>query len=160
MPARQTVYSTLIDCTPEQLWPWLEEPDKQKQWMKGLLENVSTSEGPTRVGSTFRMTIQEGRRVAEYEGEITNYDLHHRLSVKMWGKALRGVEIYVDHQLQDLGGRTRLDYISSADASGAGFFMKLMLRLYKIFGMAQLKRFMKTLKHLAETEAVQAPVAG
>lgn len=152
----QTVYTTLIDCTPEQLWPWLEEPDKQKQWMEGLLENVSTSEGPTRVGSTFRMTIQEGRRVVEYEGEVTNFDRNRRLSIKFWGEMLRGVEMYVDYQLQDLGGRTRLDYISAADTSGAGFFMKLMLRLYKIFGMAQLKRFMKTLKHLAEAEAAQA----
>ena len=156
----QTVYSTLIDCTPEQLWPWLEEPDKQKQWMKGLLENVSTSEEPTRVGSTFRMTIQEGRRVVEYEGEVTNFDRNRRLSIKFWGEMLRGVEMDVDYQLQDLGGRTRLDYVSSADASGAGFFMKLMIPLYKIFGTAQLKRFMKTLKHLAEAEAAQAPVAG
>ena len=156
----QTVYSTLIDCTPEQLWPWLEEPDKQKQWMKGLLENVSTSEEPTRVGSTFRMTIQEGRRVAEYEGEVTNYDLHRHLGIKFWGEMLRGVEIYVDYQLQDLGDRTRLDYLSTADTSEADFFIKLMMPLYKIFGMAQLKRFMKTLKRLAEAEAAQAPVAG
>ncbi len=152
----QTVYSTLIDCTPEQLWPWLEEPDKQKQWMKGLLEKVSTSEEPTRVGSTFRMTIKEGRRVVEYEGEVTNYDLHHRLSIKFWGEMLRGVEIYVDYQLQDLGDRTRLDYLSTADTSEAGFFIKLMMPLYKIFGLVQLKSFMKTLKHLAEAEAAQA----
>ncbi len=156
----QTVYSTLIDCTPEQLWPWLEEPDKQKQWMKGLLENVSTSEGPTRVGSTFRMTIREGRRVGEYEGEVTNYDLHRRLSIKFWGEMLRGVEIDVDYQLQHLGDRTRLDYLSTADPSGAGFFIKLMMPLYKIFGLVQLKSFMKTLKHLAEAEAAQALVAG
>ena len=155
----QTVYSTLIDCTPEQLWPWLEEPDKQKQWMKGLLENVSTSQEPTRVGSTFRMTIQEGRRVAEYEGEVTNYDLHRHLGIKFWGEMLRGVEIYVDYQLQDLGDRTRLDYLSTADTSEAGFFIKLMMPLYKIFGLMQLKSFMKTLKHLAEAEAAQALVA-
>ena len=154
----QTDYSTLIDCTPEQLWPWLEEPDKQKQWMKGLLENVSTSEAPTRVGSTFRMTIKEGRRVAEYEGEVTNYDRHHRLSIKFWGEMMRGIEIYVDYQLQDLGDRTRLDYLSFADISEAGFFIKLMMPLYNIFGKVQLKSFMKTLKRLAEAEAAQTPV--
>lgn len=154
----QTRYTTLIDCAPEQLWPWLEEPDKQKQWMKGLLDNVSTSEGPARVGSTFRMTIQEGRRVATYEGEITNYDLHRRLSIRVWGEALRGVEIAVEYQLQDLGGRTRLDYISVADMTEAGFFMKLMMPLYKLFSTIQLKQFMKTLKHLAEAEAAQAKV--
>lgn len=152
----QTAYTTLIDCAPEQLWPWLEQPDKQKQWMEGLLDNAPTSEGPPRVGATFRMTIREGRRVAEYDGEITNYAPYRRLSVKMWGEALRGVEISVDYQLQDLGGRTRLDYLSVADMAGAGFFMKLMLPLFKLFSKVQLKRFMKTLKRLAEAEATQA----
>ena len=152
----QTVYTTLIDCPHEQLWPWLEESDKQKQWMKGLLDNVSTSEGSTRVGSTFRMTIREGRRVAAYEGEITNYAPYRRLSVRMWGEALRGVEIAADYQLQDLGGRTRLDYVATADVSGAGVFTKLMLPLFKLFSIVQLKGFMKTLKRLAEAETAQA----
>lgn len=152
----QTIYAALIECTPGQLWPWLEEPDRQKQWMKGLLDHVRTSEKPLGVGSTFRLTIQEGRRAAVYEGEITNYDPHRRLSVKLWGEALRGVEVYTDYQLQDLGGRTRLDYVSRTDASGAGFFTKRLLPLFKVFGAASLRRFMKTLQHLAEAEAAQA----
>ena len=83
----ETTSTTIIDCSPEHLWPWIEEPDKQKQWMKGLLENVDTSDGPTRVGSTFRMTIQEGRRVTEYDGEVTNYDPYRHLGVRFWGAA-------------------------------------------------------------------------
>lgn len=154
----KTVYTTIINCTPAQLWPWIEEPDRQKQWMKGLLENVSTSEGPTRVGSTFRMTIQEGRHVADYEGEITNYDYQRRLGVRFWGKTLKGVELAADYQLQDLGGRTRLDYVATADTAQAGFFMKLMMPLFKLFSAAQLRGFMKTLQHLAEAEAAQPPV--
>ena len=155
----ETTYTVLIDCTPEQLWPWIEEPDKQKQWMKGLLENVDMSDGPTRVGSTFRMTIQEGRRVAEYTGEITNYDPHRRLGVRLWGEALKGIEIIADYKLQNLGVRTRLDYVATADASRAGFFVKLMMPLFKLFSAMQLRGFMKTLKHLAEAEAAQTTVA-
>ena len=155
----ETTYTAIIDCSPEQLWPWIEEPDKQKQWMKGLLENVPTSDGPTRVGSTFRMTIQEGRRVAEYDGEITNYDPHRHLGVRFWGEALKGVEMAADYKLQNLGTRTRLDYVATVDTSGAGFFVRLMMPLFKLFSTMQLKSFMKTLKRLAEAEAAQTTVA-
>ena len=155
----KTTYTTIIDCPPERLWRWIEEPEKQKQWMKGLLENVDTSDGPTRVGSTFRMTIQEGRRVADYDGEITNYDPYRRLGVRFWGAALHGVEMAADYKLQNLGARTRLDYIATADASEAGFFMRLMMPFFKLFGAVQVRRFMKTLKHLAEAEAEQTTAA-
>ncbi len=154
----ETTYTTLIDCPPETLWTWIEEPDKQKQWMKGLLENVDTSDGPTRVGSTFRMTIQEGRRVAEYDGEIINYDPYRRLGVRFWGATLQGVEMTADYRLQNLGTRTRLDYTATADTSNASFFMRLMMPLFKLFSAAQLRGFMKTLKHLAEAEAAQTTV--
>ncbi len=155
----QTRYTVLIDSPPEQLWRWLEEPDRQKQWMKGLLENVSTSEGPTRVGSTFHLTIQEGRRVAEYDGEITNYDPYRHLGVRFWGEALRGIEMSADYKLQNLGLRTRLDYIATTDSSEASPLMKLLLPLFKVFGALQIKSFLKTLKHLAEAERTQPPVA-
>ena len=155
----ETTYTTIIDCTPEQLWSWIEESDKQKQWMKGLLENVPTSDGPTQVGLTFRMTIQEGGRVAEYDGEVTNYDLHRHLGIRLSGAALKGVELTIDYKLQDLGARTRLDYICTADTSRAGFFMRLMMSLFKLFGAMQLRGFMKTLKRLAEAEATQTTVA-
>ena len=154
----ETNYTVIIDCPPEQLWPWLEEPDKQKQWMKGLLDNVPTTDGPTRVGTTFRMTIQEGRRVANYDGEVTNYAPYRHLGIRFWGEALRGVEMAADYKLQNLGARTRLDYRAVADTTGAGFLMRLLLPLYKLFSTMQLRSFMKTLKHLAEAESAQTTV--
>ena len=155
----QTHHTVIIDCPPEQLWRWIEDPERQKQWMKGLLENVSTSEGPPRVGSTFRLTIQEGRRVAEYDGEITNYAPYRHLGVRFWGEALKGIEMSADYKLQNLGLRTRLDYVATTDTSGTTFLMKLLAPLFKVFGAIQLKAFMKTLKHLAEAEATQVPTA-
>ena len=146
-------YTTEINCPPAKLWPWLEEPEKQKQWMKGLLENVPTSEGPTRVGSTFKMKIKEGGRVSEYDGEITGYEKNRHLAVKMWGPAMKGMVVFVDYKLHDVSGRTRLDYVSTVDTSKASPFLKFLMPLFKLFGKMQLKGFMKTLKKLAESDA-------
>jgi uncharacterized protein YndB with AHSA1/START domain len=76
-----------FNCPREVLWRYIEEPAKQKLWMKGLLSNESTSPGRTGVGSTFRMVIQEGRKPATYEGDVTAYDRPRRLEIRFWGAA-------------------------------------------------------------------------
>ena len=63
-----------------------------------------------------------------------------------------------DYKLQNLGSRTRLDYVATADTSGAAFFIKLMVPFFKLFSTIQLKRFMKSLKACAEAEAAPAQV--
>src|SRR5262245_29571123 len=81
MTLMRTCYTGEFGCTPQRLWRFLEEPELQKQWMKGLLDNQQTSEGPPGVGSTFRMKIKEGSRVADYDGKITAYDPPRQLAV-------------------------------------------------------------------------------
>lgn len=148
-------HSAEFDCPPERLWVWLEEPERQKQWMKGLLENEKTSEGPSRVGSTFRMRIQEGRRVADYEGEVTHHDAPRDLGVKFRGGCGgRDMEMRARYRLTDLGdGRTRLDYTAEGELPG---LFKLLAPLARLFGKLQLKGFLKTLQKLVAQETVAA----
>jgi carbon monoxide dehydrogenase subunit G len=143
--------STEIDCPPQKLWPFIEEPEQQKRWMRGVLENTLTSPPPARQGSTFRMKIKEGMRVAEFDGEITAHDPPRRLEVRFWGGSFRpGMAMRADYRLADLGGRTRLDYETSLEMKRLGFFTRLFLPLFKVFGSLQVKSFMKALKRIAE----------
>ena len=147
-------YSMELSCTPDQVWPYLEDPELQKQWMKGLLENQSTSEGPTRVGSTFRMRIKEGSRTADYEGQVTAYEKQRHLGIRMWGGGLpKDTAIVVDYRLADLNGRTRLDYVCQLQGPPPGLFMRLMMPLGAMFARMQLKSFMRKLKSLVELKA-------
>src|SRR5262249_28436126 len=105
----QVQYTTEIACAPEHLWTFIYEPEKQKLWMKGLLENRSTSEGPPRPGSTFHMRIKEGASVGEYDGEVLTYDPPRQLVVRFWGGNFpKGMEMRVDYRLTEQGGKTRL----------------------------------------------------
>jgi carbon monoxide dehydrogenase subunit G len=147
-------YSMELGCTPDQLWPYLEDPQRQKQWMKGLLENTATSEGPQRVGSTFRMRIKEGGKVAEYDGQITGYEKNRYLGIRMWGGALpKEAAMNVDYRLADLNGRTRLDYVCRMEGAKFGWFMRMLMPLFAFFGKMQLKSFMRKLKSLVELKA-------
>lgn len=147
----QIPYTCEIACTPERLWIFLYEPEQQKLWMRGLLENKATSDGPTKVGSTFHMCIKEGRKASDYDGEVTAYDPPRHLGICFWGGSFGPhMKMQVDYRLTDLGGRTRLDYLAGCNTEKLPRFVRLMMPLAKIFGRLQLRGFMKTLKRLAE----------
>jgi len=141
-------HSMEVACSPEHLWLYLEEPEKQKLWMKGVLSNEPAEAGPTRVGSRSIMKIKEGGKVGSYHIEVTRYEPYQRMGVKMWGGSFGDMEAFVDYTLTDLKGRTRLDYLFSAEPKS--FFMKLMGALFQWFSVMQIKSFFKTLKSLAE----------
>jgi carbon monoxide dehydrogenase subunit G len=145
--------TTLFHCSRECLWSYIEEPDKQKQWMKGLISNESTNPGYKGVGSTFRMVIQEGRKQATYDGDVTVHDKPSRLEIRFWGGNFpRGMLMRVDYVLREEAGQTRLDYTCTAEGK-VGFFMRVMFVLMKIFCRAQIRSFFRTLRTLVESPA-------
>ncbi len=140
-----------IQCEPERLWSFIEEPEKQKLWMKGLLENRPLQNGPTEVGSRFHMKIKEGGKVGEYEGIVTAYDPYKHLAIRFWPVNKQKEKSFTcdsSYRLTSLRQKhTRLDYVCSVECGG---FMKVMSFLFGAFMKMQLKSFMKALKSHAE----------
>lgn len=140
-----------VDCPPARLWPFLENPDLQREWMKGLLESHPTSEGFPRVGYSFRMRIEEGGRIREYSGQVTAHEPPHHLGVSLWGGSFQeGMVMRIDYRLTALDGRTRLDYVADLEPGRMGWFLRLLLPFIKLFGKAQLRASMRRLRRLAE----------
>lgn len=143
--------TAVFHCSPEKLWSYIEEPEKQKLWMKGLRSNERILEGTEGVGSRFRMVIQEGRKEAEYEGEVTHRDRPNRLEVRFWGGNFpKTMSMRVDYRLTPLGDDTRLDYTATMESERIGFFLRLLMKLASVFGRMQLRAFLKTLRTLVE----------
>src|SRR5262245_8948261 len=121
------VHTQTFRCPIEVLWRHIEEPELQKKWMKGLLENRPTSEGPAGPGSTFAMKIQEGGRVSEYQGEVTACDPPRQLGIRFWGGGFpNGMVMKVDYRLREEGGQTRLDYAAELEKGRIPFFWRLL----------------------------------
>lgn len=140
-------HSMELDCTPAALWPWIDDPERCKQWLKGMEDVRPVSTGPRREGWKAKVFIREGGRLSEYDETILAYEPNRRFRIKMEGGCLRGGSIVVDYALVDLGGRTRLDY--ECDAQMSGFF-RIFAPLFAIFGRMQLEAFFRKLKELAE----------
>jgi uncharacterized protein YndB with AHSA1/START domain len=149
-------HSDVFHCSLETLFDHIETPEKQKLWMKGLLANDLIS-GTRGLGARFRMVMQEGRKQAEYQGEVTAYEKPSRIEVRIAGGNLpKGMAMRADYRLSPTEGGTRLDYACCAEAEKIGFFMRLLMPLFKVFGRWQLKRLFRTLHRLVEAAPAAA----
>ena len=137
-----------VDCRPAVLWNYLDDPEKMKLWLKGLVE--VDRDGPRGVGSTATLRIKEGERIAEYQSRVIQREPPTHLTVDLTGRSLGDRAMLVEYLLTDLGGTTRLDYLCTCEFGPGGWFISLLAGL---FGKAQVKGFLKTLKRLAEAEA-------
>lgn len=145
-------HRTEIHVPPEDLWPFLSEVEHQKVWMKGLVD-MQTTQGDGGAGSRFKMIVKEGGRNAEYDGEVLAYHRPKHLSVRFWGGSLKpGWAMVADYKLAHRGYSTELDYSCRLEIDQVGFFTKLWLPLFKLFGRMWSKAFMKSLKTLAEKQ--------
>ncbi|MDJ0975126.1 MAG: SRPBCC family protein [Planctomycetota bacterium] len=147
---------TQIDVTPEQLWPWLTEPEKQKVWMVGVESNELVEGDGHSVGSKFQMKIKEGGRLSDYDGTVVEYDRPKRLGVEMVGGCgKKPMTMRATYALESTpGGGTRLAYEGGGEVPGV--FMKFMMVFFFWMPKLMIKKFMKRLKQAAEAEAQAA----
>ena len=68
-------FSTSIDISkkPEEVFPWINEPDKAKLWQKGIKSGEIIKDTPEKIGTTFRETMEENGKSLEMFGKITDY---------------------------------------------------------------------------------------
>lgn len=153
----QVEFTTHVACRPEHLWRFIEDPELQMQWMKGLVSNELTSDPPGREGSTFRMHIREGGRVRVYDGEILSHRHPEHLAVRFGGGSFpEDMRMQVDYHLARHADGTRLDYSARMVAGRIPLPMRLFMPLMRIFTRWQLTGFMRTLKRLAEADVAEA----
>jgi hypothetical protein len=147
-------YRAEFRCRAWQLWPFLDDAEKQKLWLTTLIELNSTSKLDRAVGSTFDFRVREGRRISHYEGRITAYDPPRHLGVLMWGGSLRqGTSMQVDYRVADLGQSCRLEYYAEIDTAALRGPIKLAIPIARLFTFFQLRSFMRNLQRRAEAAA-------
>jgi carbon monoxide dehydrogenase subunit G len=140
-----------IVSSPEHVWSLLSEPEQQKKWMTGLVENKSLDEGPTKPGSRIEFVIKEGNRQNTYSGVITQYSPVRELGLKFWGGMIKQeCPIGVHYQLTPDNGGTLLNYSCELDTSNLNIFLRLLSPLLKVFNSMMARKQMNNLKKLAE----------
>jgi uncharacterized protein YndB with AHSA1/START domain len=62
-----------INSKPEEVFSWINEPDKAKLWQKGIKSEEIIKETPEKIGTTFIETMEENGKSLEMFGKITDY---------------------------------------------------------------------------------------
>ena len=69
----QIHYSNEIACSPEEVLPWIAEPEKAMRWQKNVKGGEIIIEKPEIIGTTFVEMIEEDGNALEMQGAITEY---------------------------------------------------------------------------------------
>ncbi len=94
-----------------QVFPWLIEPDKLKQWVTGLAEMKQLTPGPIQVGTKARDTIVEGNQKATADLTFTSFEQNRMIGVHLETDAFSND---VRYELAEHDGKTRLTSTSVA----------------------------------------------
>jgi len=85
-----------ISCRPEEVFPWIDEPDKAIRWQKGVKGGEILKETPGKIGTTFKEEMEENGKSLVMFGEITNYIKNKLISFKLESKIHR---VYVSYSV-------------------------------------------------------------
>jgi hypothetical protein len=125
----KVIYAGDFDCSPDILWTWLSEPSKQMQWMLNLQSVEPDSEGKVGVGwvAKFKFRDFDSVEVDEYAARVAIYDQPRHFVLVVTGKRFGDTSATIDYRLTEMGGRTRIEYIRSANFPVTDFFERLMM---------------------------------
>jgi len=118
----KTERSTTIAKTPEEVFPYLFEPDLVPQWTTGLNRYERIDGGAIGRGSKFREELEVSGQRIDGELEITEYDAPRSAESRT---KVRGVDLIFGYALEPDGSGTRLT--QSVEAKGGGLSGKFLI---------------------------------
>ena len=75
-----------ISCEPDEVFPWLDDPDKAMLWQKGVKKGEIIKETPEKIGTTFIEEMEENGNSLEMRGIITGYVKNQMITFQLESK--------------------------------------------------------------------------
>jgi uncharacterized protein YndB with AHSA1/START domain len=90
--ARETV---TIRRDPADVFRWVADPERARQWQLGVLDYEVTVATPEVVGTQYRETVGDAAGSVELNGCVTEYDADHVMAFEVTGRGIRVHARYV-----------------------------------------------------------------
>jgi uncharacterized protein YndB with AHSA1/START domain len=147
--------SIQIAATPDEVWECLTNPTWIQKWWTALHEYHYTSEQHSGVGMTFAVEEKIGMGpLLKIRFEATRWLKPEHITLKMVsGSGAKSYEI--SWTLEPVEGGTSFNYMERLTLSN-GFMDKVWGRLGRRSGMGHIDGYLRSLKALAESRAVEA----
>lgn len=146
--------STEIAAAPRQVWDWVDDSQRLKQWVSWMVEVQEPQPVHRAVGSTLTWVMKDennGGASMKLNGRITEYTPPSRLALAI-SEPVYGINGLQAYTLTDLGnGRTRMDIDAHYDYGN--WFASLMEPLVTPAATKKMNGDLARLKALIETKA-------
>lgn len=138
--------SIFLNCPVQQVFAFISDASNLRTWQSNLIENEMLTESSLGVGSRFREVRRMGRRPAEIQAVITEFEPNKRFATRTETEP----QASVSYSFAAEDGGTRLNYQFRMPTSG-------MMRLFEPMIAASIKKEseadFRRLKGVLENEA-------
>jgi len=134
-----------INRPPQEVFAWLDDSDRAKQWISGLVEIQPITEGGNRVGAKARHTYNENGRTFDMEEETLIYEPNRH--VKIGGKSDM-FDMTAEYRLTPSGAGTLLQFESTFRFRN--FILRLLSPLLMRGAQKRAEQELQRLKTLVE----------
>ena len=66
-------YAINFNCTPDNIFPWIDDPNKAMCWQKGVKDYQIIESTADKIGTSFKEEMEENGKSLIIEGKITQY---------------------------------------------------------------------------------------
>jgi carbon monoxide dehydrogenase subunit G len=106
--------TTTVARPPADVFPWLIEPDKVRQWMTGLEVYQPLDPGPIALGSRIRQELVVSGQHLKFELQVTRLDVPSAAELRFEGSGFRAVNEY---SVTTNGGGAAVTWVISGDTT-------------------------------------------
>lgn len=143
-----------IKSSPENLWAFIEDPERMKSWNPKIQRISSISWGRRAVGYRYRITYAMRNKASEFLAEIIEYRKPEKLVIRLTeGNLPRGSYIEEVYQLSRTAEGTLVEQTIEINNSGINIFFRMLIAFLYRFGKPIGQKYLEKLKELVETSS-------
>lgn len=136
-----------IAASPDDVFQYLAEPDKARQWMEGVVEITPLGDSTQQVGAKARIVIAENESRFEMEDEVIRYEANRLFEVRIMSSMFDLTSLY---ELSEFDvGKSHVKHTLRADYKG---FVRIFAPLMGGDVQRKLESDFQRLKKLVESE--------
>jgi uncharacterized protein YndB with AHSA1/START domain len=140
-----------IKSSPENVWMFIEDPERMKCWNPKIQRVSSISWGERAIGYRYRITYAMKNKTSEFLAEIIEYRKPERLVIRLTeGNLPRGSYIDEIYHLSRTAAGTLLEQRIEINDSGINIFFRLLIAFIYRVGKPTGQKYLAKLKELVE----------
>lgn len=99
------IYRVEIHAKPKEVFYWIEEPDRAKEWATSVTRSEFIKKTPNKIGTTFIEWVEEDGHEIEMKGTVTDFQPNKSFAVRVESESHSADVRFV---LKEMNGMTRL----------------------------------------------------